>query len=87
MSEESDDSDSSDSDSSDSKFSDSQKRILVLAGIVLCVIQFTFFVFTIVKFMEFDFSEGFKSMLLAYASAFVYKGLESSGLNPFPLKN
>ncbi|MCQ1535876.1 hypothetical protein FTO70_09330 [Methanosarcina sp. KYL-1] len=78
---------SDDSDSSDSSRSSSRQRILTIAGIALCVIQFTFFVYTIVKFMEFDFSQGFKFMLLAYTSAFAYKGLENSGFNLFPLRN
>lgn len=85
MSEESDDSDNSDSDNS--KFNGMRQKILTFTGIFLCVIQFTFFIFTVLKFMELDFAEGFRFMLLAYASAFVYKELESSGLNPFPLKS
>jgi hypothetical protein len=33
----------------------------------------------ILKFVELDFEQGVKFMLLAYSSAFVYKNLENSG--------
>lgn len=79
MSEESDDPDSSDS-------SNSQKMFTV-TGMVLCAIQFTFFVCMILKFIEMDFLEGFKFMLLAYSSAFVYKNLENSGKIPSVAEN
>ena len=74
MSEESDDSDSSDSSGN------SRQKMLTAAGMVLCVIQFAFFVYMILMFMEMDFAEGFKFMLLAYSSAFVYKNMENSGV-------
>ncbi|HHV23929.1 MAG: hypothetical protein PHG79_02615 [Methanosarcina sp.] len=83
MSEESDDSDSSDS-SSDSS---SRQKMLTVAGIVLCAVQFAFFVYMILRFIELDFAQGFKFMLLAYSSAFVYKNLESSGELPFETEN
>lgn len=73
MSEESDDSDSSDS-------SDSRQKIFTAAGMALCVIQFAFFVGMITMFMETDFAQGFKFMLLAYSSAFIYKNMENSGI-------
>ncbi len=50
------------------------------AGMVLCVIQFSFFVAMILMFMETDFAQGFKFMLLAYSSAFIYKNMENSGI-------
>ncbi len=56
--------------------------MLTAAGMVLCVIQFAFFVYMILMFMEMDFAEGFKFMLLAYSSAFVYKNMENSGSDP-----
>jgi hypothetical protein len=71
MSEESDDPDSSDSSS--------RQKMLTVAGMVLCIIQFAFFVYMILKFVELDFEQGVKFMLLAYSSAFVYKNLENSG--------
>ena len=71
MSEESDDPDSSDSSS--------RQKMLTVAGMVLCAVQFAFFVYMILKFIELDFGQGFKFMLLAYSSAFVYKNLENSG--------
>lgn len=74
MSEESDDPDSSDSSS--------RQKMLTVAGMVLCAVQFAFFVYMILKFVELDFVQGFKFMLLAYTSAFVYKNLESSGKIP-----
>jgi len=74
MSEESDDSDSSDSSGS------SRQKMFTAAGMVLCVIQFAFFVGMILMFMEMDFVEGFKFMLLAYSSAFLYKNMENSGI-------
>ncbi|MPN47654.1 hypothetical protein SDC9_195258 [bioreactor metagenome] len=73
MSEESDDSDSSDS-------SDSRQKMFTAAGMVLCVIQFAFFTYMILMFMKMDFTEGFKFMLLAYSSAFIYKNMENSGV-------
>lgn len=75
MSEESDDSDSSDS----SDYS-SRQKMFTAAGMVLCVIQFAFFVAMILMFMETDFAQGFKFMLLAYSSAFIYKNMENSGI-------
>jgi glycerol-3-phosphate responsive antiterminator len=33
----------------------------------------------ILKFVELDFVQGIKFMLLAYSSAFIYKNLENSG--------
>jgi len=71
MSEESDDPDSSDSSS--------RQKILIAAGVLLCAVQFAFFVYMILKFIDMDFGQGFKFMLLAYSSAFVYKNLENSG--------
>jgi hypothetical protein len=71
MSEESDDPDSSDRSS--------RQRMFTVAGMVLCVIQFAFFIYMIMMFMEMDFAQGFKFMLLAYASAFIYKNMENSG--------
>jgi hypothetical protein len=71
MSEESDDPDSSDSSS--------RKKMLTMTGMVLCAVQFAFFVYMILKFVELDFGEGIKFMLLAYSSAFIYKNLENSG--------
>jgi hypothetical protein len=41
----------------------------------------------ILKFIEMDFLEGFKFMLLAYSSAFVYKNLENSGKIPSVAEN
>jgi len=81
MSEESDDSDSS--DSSDS----SRQKMFTAAGMVLCVTQFAFFVGMILMFMEMDFAQGFKFMLLAYSSAFIYKNLENSGIIRFVTRN
>ncbi|MDI9394852.1 MAG: hypothetical protein QM426_05290 [Euryarchaeota archaeon] len=75
MSEESDDSDSSGS----SDYSSSQK-MFTAAGMILCVIQFAFFVAMILMFMKMDFTQGFKFMLLAYSSAFIYKNMENSGV-------
>lgn len=72
MSDESDDSDSSDSSS--------RQKMFTAAGMVLCVIQFAFFVGMILMFMKMDFAQGFKFMLLAYSSAFVYKNMENSGI-------
>ncbi|MGB9938403.1 hypothetical protein [Methanosarcina sp.] len=74
MSEESDDPDSSDSSS--------HQKLLTVAGMVLCAVQFAFFVYMILRFIELDFAQGFKFMLLAYSSAFVYKNLENSGKIP-----
>lgn len=71
MSEESDDPDSSDSSS--------RQKIFIAAGVLLCAVQFAFFVYMILKFIDMDFGQGFKFMLLAYSSAFVYKNLENSG--------
>ena len=79
MSEESDDPDSSDSSS--------RQKMLTMTGMVLCAVQFAFFVYMILKFVELDFSEGIKFMLLAYSSAFIYKNLESSGAMPFTAEN
>ena len=69
MSEESDDSDSSDSSS--------RQKILIAAGITLCVIQFAFFVSMIKQFVELDFAGGLVFMSLAYTSAFIYRNLEN----------
>jgi hypothetical protein len=41
----------------------------------------------ILRFIELDFAQGFKFMLLAYSSAFVYKNLESSGEILFATEN
>jgi hypothetical protein len=41
----------------------------------------------ILKFIEMDFLEGFKFMLLAYSSAFIYKNLENSGKIPVAAEN
>ena len=71
MSDESDDPDSSDSSS--------RQKMLTVAGMVLCAVQFAFFIYMILKFVELDFSQGIKFMLLAYASAFIYKNLENTG--------
>ena len=83
MSEESDDSDSSDS----SGDSSSRQKMLSVAGMVLCVIQFAFFVYMIMKFVELDFEQGVKFMLLAYSASFVYKNLEKSGAFPVTADN
>lgn len=80
MSEESDDSDSSDS-------SDSRQKMFTAAGMVLCIVQFAFFVYMILMFMEMDFAEGFKFMLLAYSSAFIYKNMENSGIMRLVTRN
>ena len=71
MSDESDDPDSSDSSS--------RQKMLTVAGMFLCIIQFAFFVSMILKFVELDIEQGVKFMLLAYSAAFVYKNLENSG--------
>ena len=77
MSEESDDPDSS----------SSRQKILTLAGMGLCAVQFAFFVYMICKFVEMDFGQGFKFMVLAYTSAFIYKNLEGSGAILIPADN
>lgn len=77
MSEESDDPDSS----------SSRQKILTLAGMGLCAVQFAFFVYMICKFVEMDFGQGFKFMVLAYTSAFIYKNLEGSGTIQIPAEN
>jgi hypothetical protein len=79
MSDESDDPDSSDSSS--------RQKLLTVAGMVLCAVQFAFFVYMILRFIELDFAQGFKFMLLAYSSAFVYKNLENSGKIPVAAEN
>jgi hypothetical protein len=79
MSEESDDPDSSDSSS--------RQKILTVAGMVLCAIQFAFFIYMIMKFVEMDFGQGIKFMLLAYTSAFIYRSLENSGAIAVPAEN
>ena len=79
MSEESDDPDSSDSRSC--------QRMLTVAGMVLCAVQFAFFIYMILSFVEFNFNEGLKFMLLAYSSAFVYRHLENSGKISVPVEN
>jgi len=78
MSEESDDPDSS---------SSSRQKILTLAGMGLCAVQFAFFVYMICKFVEMDFGQGFKFMVLAYTSAFIYKNIEGSGAISIPADN
>lgn len=72
MTEESDDSDSSDPDNSKTC-----PIIIKLAGIALCAMQFSFFVYMVVKFLEMDFPLAFKSMFLAYSSALLYYLLEN----------
>jgi ABC-type multidrug transport system permease subunit len=79
MSEESDDPDSSDSSS--------RQKILTVAGMMLCAIQFAFFMYMIMKFVEMDFGQGIKFMLLAYTSAFIYRNLENSGAIAVPAEN
>ena len=79
MSEESDDPDSSDSSS--------RQKMFTAAGMILCVIQFAFFMYMILMFMEMDFAQGFKFMLLAYSSAFIYKNMENSGIIRFVARN
>ena len=79
MSEESDDPDSSDSSS--------RQKMFTAAGMTLCVIQFAFFMYMILMFMEMDFAQGFKFMLLAYSSAFIYKNMENSGIIRFVARN
>jgi hypothetical protein len=78
MSEESDDSDSSDS---------SRQKLFIAAGIVLCVIQFAFFIYMIMNFVELDIGQGLIFMSLAYISAFIYRNLESRGAVLIPEKN
>jgi ABC-type multidrug transport system permease subunit len=70
MSEESDDSDSSDS---------SRQKIFIAAGIILCFIQFAFFIYMIQGFMELNYNKAFVFMSVAYTSAFIYRNLESRG--------
>ncbi len=79
MSEESDDPDSSDSSS--------RQKIFIAAGVLLCAVQFAFFIHMILRFIELDFGQGFKFMLLAYSSAFIYKNLENSGAMPVTAEN
>ena len=79
MSEESEDPDSSDSRS--------RQKMLTVAGMALCAVQFAFFVVMILRFIDMDFLEGFKFMLLAYSSAFIYKNLENSGKIPVAAEN
>ncbi len=85
MTEESDDSDSS--DSSDSSGCRWPKTITILTRVVLCGVQVLFFVYMVAKFMELDFTEGFKFMTLAYSSAFAYYVFEHSSLNPSIIKS
>jgi hypothetical protein len=73
MSEESDDSDSSGS---------SRQKILIAAGILLCVIQFAFFMVMIMRFVEMNITQGLTFMSLAYTSAFIYRNLENKGVMP-----
>ncbi|WP_440956163.1 hypothetical protein ACSAZK_04255 [Methanosarcina sp. Mfa9] len=54
---------------------------------MLCGVQVLFFVYMIAKFMELDFTEGFKFMGLAYSSAFAYYVFEHSDLNPSIIKS
>lgn len=79
MSEESDDSDSSDSSS--------RQKILIVAGMLLCIIQFAFFVYMIVGFVELNYARGLTFMLLAYSSAFIYRNLENKGVIPVADEN
>jgi len=79
MSEESDDPDSSDSSS--------RQKMFTVTGMVLCAVQFTFFVCMILKFIEMDSLGGFTFMLLAYSSAFIYRNLENSGKIPSLAEN
>lgn len=79
MSEESDDSDSSDSRS--------RQKIYIAAGMLLCVLQFAFFIIMIVRFVEMDFSRGLLFMSVAYISAFVYRNLENRGAIPVADEN
>lgn len=79
MSEESDDSDSSDSSS--------RQKILTAAGMLLCFIQFAFFVYMIMGFVELDYSKGLTFMSLAYTSAFIYRNLENRGVMPVADEN
>ena len=74
MSEESDDSDSSDSSR--------RQKILIAAGILLCVIQFAFFMTMIMRFVEMNIAQGLTFMSLAYTSAFIYRNLENKGVMP-----
>ena len=74
MSEESDDSDSSDSSS--------RQKILIAAGMLLCVIQFAFFACMVNQFVKLDFGGGLIFMTLAYTSAFIYRNLENRGAIP-----
>jgi hypothetical protein len=78
MSEESDDSDSSDS---------SRQKIFIAAGIILCFIQFAFFIYMIQGFMELNYNKAFVFMSVAYASAFIYRNLESRGAIQIADKN
>jgi hypothetical protein len=41
----------------------------------------------IFKFIEMDFGQGLKFMLLAYTSAFIYRNLENSGAIPVAAEN
>jgi hypothetical protein len=79
MSEESDDSDSSDSSR--------HQKILVVAGMMLCVIQFAFFIFMVMKLVEMNFGQGITFASLAYTSAFIYRNLENSGAIPVTAEN
>ena len=79
MSEESDDSDSSDNSS--------RQKILIAAGMSLCIIQFAFFVSMIKQFIELDFGGGLIFMFLAYTSAFIYRNLENRGAIPVADEN
>jgi ABC-type multidrug transport system permease subunit len=71
MSEESDDSDSSDSSS--------RQKIFIAAGIILCIIQFAFFVYMIVGLVELNYNRALMFMFVAYTSAFIYRNLETRG--------
>jgi len=79
MSEELDDSESSDSSS--------RQKIFIAAGMLLCVIQFAFFVYMIVGFVELNFTRGIVFMSLAYTSAFIYRNLENRGAIPVADEN
>ena len=74
MSEESDDSDSSDSSS--------RQKILIAAGMLLCVIQFAFFICMINQFVKLDYGGGLTFMTLAYTSAYIYRNMENRGVIP-----
>lgn len=79
MSEESDDSDSSDSSS--------RQKIYIAAGMLLCVIQFAFFIYMIMGIVELNYGRALTFMSLAYTSAFIYRNLENRGVIPVADEN